>query len=356
VDEPVATAGGSARSRVARAALRGVLCLIALSVVTPEAQALVFGSLDTEPQVQVPPDFPYWEYVTQRRYEGPTVIYLGTGFALTARHVGMGEIFLSGGIYPPQTHSQHTLLNPDGKAADAMIFELAERPEPPDWPPIPIAKRPPEPGEEVLLIGFGRGRAKVIETIGADGRTRFGFTWSDDKRKRWGTNRISTVQRKMSQDHFLTHSFTFDFDPPSSPRATRNEAQAAVGDSGGGVFVRRDGEWRLLGMMVSVSAHRDPTTENTDFSNTSYGDQTFAVDLTEYREEILRWTRAACSNERDDDGDDLIDYPQDPGCANARDRNERGEGFSRNRLVGAALAAGLGALFLASVLISRRRA
>ena len=71
-----------------------------------------------------PVDFPYWENVTQRRYEGPSVIYLGAGYALTARHVGMGELPLDGRIFAPVQSSMRTLLNEDGTAADAMIFEL----------------------------------------------------------------------------------------------------------------------------------------------------------------------------------------------------------------------------------------
>jgi len=36
-----------------------------------------------------------------------------------------------------------------------------------------------------------------------------------------------------------------------------------------------------------------------------------------------RKPRAACNNHRDDDRDGLIDFPNDPGCRNRRDRNER---------------------------------
>ena len=36
-----------------------------------------------------------------------------------------------------------------------------------------------------------------------------------------------------------------------------------------------------------------------------------------------RKPRPACNNRRDDDGDGLVDYPNDPGCSNRRDRSER---------------------------------
>jgi hypothetical protein len=332
-----------------------ILGAISLGLPPSGARALVFASPDTEPATPLPPDFPYWEYVTQRRYEGPSVIYLGAGFALTARHVGMGEIFLSGEIYSPMTRSKHTLLNENGTAADAMIFELDRSPEPPDWPLLPLADRPPERGEDLVLIGFGRGRGRVVEYAGVDGLSRFAFAWSDDKRKRWGTNRIDLIDQTMAQDNFVTRSFTFEFDPPYSGQTTPHEAQAAVGDSGGAVFVKRDGEWQLLGMMISVSAHRDRANGDGDFSTSSYGDQTYAVDLTQYREEILRWTRPACSNERDDDGDDRIDFPQDPGCSTASDRDERDEWPSRHHVLGAAVVAAVGLVLLASAVVSRLR-
>jgi len=168
-----------------------------------------------------------------------------------------------------------------------------------------------------LLIGYGKVRDKVVEFEG-DQRSEFAFLWSKKGEKRWATNRVSAGDITVTQENLMTKTFVFEFDEPFSAGATRHEAQAAVGDSGGGVFVKRDGEWKLAGLMVSVAG-----TLHSPENASSYGDRTHAADLTHYREEILRWTRAACANERDDDGDDLIDYPQDPGCDSAQDRNER---------------------------------
>ena len=281
------------------------------------ASALVFASPDTEPADEVPPDFPYWDHVTQRRYRGPSVIYLGAGFAMTARHVGHGEIYLDGELYEPLRGTNRTILNPNGTAADAMVFALENDPPPPDWPLVPIATEPPVAGENVLLIGFGRERERVDE-FESDDRPRFSFRWTDKGAKRWATNRISSEFDVLSQQNRTSRAFVLSFDEPYSPRSTRYEAQAAVGDSGGGVFVKRDGEWQLLGLMVSVSGDsRAPK------GGAVYGDRTYAVDLSHYRDEVLRWTRAACSNEIDDDGDDYVDFPDDPGCEGPLDRDER---------------------------------
>lgn len=280
------------------------------------SRTLVFASPDMEPATEAPPDFPYWRHVTQRRYDGPTVIYLGNGYALTARHVGMGEIFLDGEIFEPERGSNRTILNMNGTAADAMVFALESQQPFPDWPVVPIATEPPRDGEDVLLIGFGRGRSRVDELQDEQGAL-FSFRWTEGGTKRWATNRISSTFDVLAQGKMTSRAFVLTFDEPTSRNATRHEAQAAVGDSGGGVFVERDGQWQLLGLMVSVSGIR-----NAPRSGAVYGDRTYVVDLSHYRAEVLRWTRASCSNEVDDDGDDRIDFPDDPGCDGPNDRTE----------------------------------
>ncbi len=279
----------------------------------------MFSSPDFEPQDERPADFPYWEHVTQRRYEGPSVIYLGAGWVLTARHVGIGEVLLEGESFTPNMLSRHTLLNANGTAADAIVFQLNSDTDLPDLPFLPLATVAPLPGEEVMLIGFGRERAKVIEW-NQEGQHRFGFEWSKRGSKRWGTNRINADHAILVQQNLSTHSVTFVFDSPSSENTTQHEAQAALGDSGGAVFVKRDDDWLLVGMMTSVSAH--PATPG---HTTVYGDTTFAADISVYRNEILRWARPRCSNDEDDDGDGKIDFPLDPGCSAPGDLDERDE-------------------------------
>ncbi len=281
------------------------------------ASALIFASPEFEPLETIPEDFPYWEHVTQRRYEGPTVIYLGLGWALTARHVGMGEIILDGEIMLPNFGSARTLMNINGTPADMMVFQLALDAALPDMPVLPLAKAPPRAGEEVLLIGFGRERAKVIEWNDR-GRTRFGFEWTKSGRKRWGTNRIASGHEVLAQGNWTTRTLTFLFDPPRSTNATTYEAHAALGDSGGAAFVKRDGVWMLIGMMTSISS-----LNATPGSTSQYGDTTWAADISHYRGEIFRWTRPHCANEEDDDGDGKIDFPLDPDCESLADRDER---------------------------------
>ena len=309
-------------------------CLSIFLLGPPDAVSLVFASPNSEPADERPTEFPYWEHVTQRRYEGPTVIYLGAGWALTAQHVGVGEIFLEGETFAADMRSRHILVNANGTGADAIVFRLKQDTELPDLPILPLALEPPRAGEEVMLIGFGRERAKVIEW-NEDGDLQFGFEWTPKGAKRWGTNRVTSNRERLIQLGRSTHTLTFVFDPPNSDNDTRYEAQAALGDSGGAMFIERDGEWQLAGMMTSVSTEAFRPRQTS-----SYGDATFAADIAYYRDEILRWARPSCANERDDDGDRKIDFPLDPGCHAATDRDERDAPAMADR-IGAAWAFGL---------------
>jgi hypothetical protein len=199
-----------------------------------------------------------------------------------------------------------------------MLFELDRRSEIPDLPLLPIAKRPPQVGEELLLIGFGRERDEIVEWPGVVPGA-VGFRWTQHGEKRWGTNRVWATGEWVVQPPLMTRTFIFRFDDLEDSGSTPFEAHAALGDSGGAVFVERDQGWELLGMMISV------TGAIVDLPRTStIGDLTYAADLSAYREEILRWARPVCANELDDDGDGQIDYPRDPDCEDENDRDERG--------------------------------
>ena len=41
------------------------------------------------------------------------------------------------------------------------------------------------------------------------------------------------------------------------------------------------------------------------------------LDISDYRQEILRYGRPECADERDNDGDGRVDYPADPDCREA---------------------------------------
>mgnify|MGYP005848081129 CR=1 FL=1 len=279
------------------------------------------------------------------------MVYLGAGWALTAAHVGPGQILLDGEVVSPEPGSRHVLLNVDGSLADAVLFELDRSARLPEMPLIPIARTPAQPGEEVLLVGFGREREDRIRWTDERMGERTGFRWSSEGRKHWGTNRVFSVGRWIPHRTSLSRTFVLRFDDVGDPDVTRFEAHAATGDSGGGVFVRRDHGWELAGMMISVTSRAGSPARTATF-----GDRIFVLDLTSYRSEVLRWARPACANEEDDDGDGRIDFPDDPDCESEQDRDERPSGgLLRADRIWSGVAAGALLGLLGGGILYRRR-
>jgi hypothetical protein len=83
-------------------------------------------------------------------------------------------------------------------------------------------------------------------------------------------------------------AFPIVFNRMGDPRSTRHEAAGALGDSGGAVFAQKNPlnpnpEWVLAGIIFSVT-NRGESLERTTF----YSDVTWVVDLSYYREQIMK--------------------------------------------------------------------
>ena len=80
-------------------------------------------------------------------------------------------------------------------------------------------------------------------------------------------------------------SFMMDFTSPLTPGPagqTSDEAQAAPGDSGGGVFYKNSSGWELSGMIYAID-----TLPSQPGNTAVYGDTTYAADIATYRSQIL---------------------------------------------------------------------
>jgi hypothetical protein len=170
------------------------------------------------------------------------------------------------------------------------------------------------------MIGRGLSRGAATSWIWTNPNppfnqiTYYGWLWSQPSGvMRWGTNRVSGTA------YIGTLTFTTSF-TNSMQGGTASEAQGATGDSGGAVFIKNGSTWELAGVMIAVGPG---SVEDGQPADTAlYGNVTFAADLSQYRDQIVAITRPECANEVDDDGDLLVDWPDDPECDSELDRTE----------------------------------
>ena len=252
--------------RLGRAAL-----IAAALAAAPPAPALVVDA-DPDAVTLAPAGAVGFDHVG--RIAGTTGVYLGDGWVLTAGHVGAGELTLGEKRYPAVARSWIPVPGKgDGGSPDLGVFRID--PHPP-LPRLELARRPPTPGDPLVLVGCGAGRGEAFEWD-----ERRGWTWSGPSACRWGRNRIAAVGLDMPTGAAMTRVFATlftDGDP--------EEAQAAHGDSGGAGFAARPGgRWVLAGIMIAVKGFpRQPPYTSV------IGNATHLADLSYYRAEILSLT------------------------------------------------------------------
>ncbi|HPG27653.1 MAG TPA: trypsin-like serine protease [Myxococcota bacterium] len=242
---------------------------------------------------------------------GLTGVYVRNGWVLTANHVGPGDITLLGAVWPAIPGSRVRFVNPDSTAADLIAFKLRERPPLPD---LALPSGAPSPDTLVTIVGNGFNRGAATTWMGMDG-----WQWGSGRTIRWGTNRITQID----QTTLDTHAFWFSFDDLRGPIQGQHEADVVNGDSGGAVFTGSGASAELVGILFARAGF-----EGQPASTSLYGNAGVAADLAWYRDDILAVIdRPDCDDGLDDDGDGLVDYPNDPGCASPADTSERAAGL-----------------------------
>lgn len=207
---------------------------------------------------------------------GRSAVYLGHGWMASANHVMVDTVTLGGARYEPIAESRVRIANPDGSPTDLQLFRLD--PTPP-LPELPIRQRPPSPGERVLMIGYGHKRGAARFGLLPPFWRRDGWELAGPGPLRWGTNLIEKAGLDLETEGVVVRSFAtrFDRDLP-----TPHEAQAVLGDSGGAVFSKYDGEWQLAGIIFAVDGLGSPYERVA-----AYEFFTYAADLSYYRPRIL---------------------------------------------------------------------
>jgi hypothetical protein len=296
---------------VAEISVRGgsVQALLGMAVVLvlsgAPAGAVIVAPGDGTGNTSAPPKDPGFAQVGVR--DGLSAVYIGDGWILTANHVGLGDVEIEGVTYRAVPGSGVRLLTGGVQPADLLLFQIESDP---GLPFLPIAMRPP--AGKIVMIGNGRNRGAATRWLGIDG-----WLWGAGRTMRWGTNAVKNVSVDLSLGGD-TVVFTTDF---SEFGGTMHECQVATGDSGGAVFSKNGGVWELTGIQLTRAAYTGQPADTALFGNESWSAQ-----LSDYRDQILDIVaEKACNNGDDDDGDGLVDYPDDPGCLDLDDAFERAD-------------------------------
>ena len=302
--------------RIAAAGLTAVLCLLITLATGFDARAVLISTGDGTGNTTPPAADPGFDNVGSiSNFSG---VYVGNGWVLTANHVGENPIVLLGATYDPVIGSGVRFRNPDSSAADLKAFKLLG-PDPP-LPALAITDSAPTVNSLITIIGNGRDRGSATAWGGLTG-----WNWEAARTIRWGTNKISDEDLLV----LGTQAFSIVFDKLSPGQAHgQHEADVVKGDSGGAAYTGSGTTAELIGILFARGVFTDQPTDTSLMDTQGLGNLGHIVDLFAYRNDILAIIdQPDCDDGLDDDGDGLTDYPDDPGCIDEFDTDERGASF-----------------------------
>ncbi|QYY36118.1 hypothetical protein [Ruficoccus sp. ZRK36] len=224
-------------------------------------------------------------------------VYLGEGWVLTARHLPAKTFTLDGVTYEWDGVNDYKF--PD---TELRLFRLANAPE---MPVLPMISQTPRPGENVIMVGAGRDCEDHVTYWYVD-KTAQPITWTEVPTRgeanaggvlsnegsiiSWGTNLVSNVMPHPKLGALIITDFT---ENPAT--RTTFEAQAVSYDNGGALFTETNGEWKLAGIMITVSklfpeqpgVNKEPGGPKTIGSGV-FGNVTISINLAPYSHRILQ--------------------------------------------------------------------
>ena len=257
-----------------------------------DARAVVISFGDGSGNTTAPVGDFGWSYVGA--INGASGVYLGgsggTGWVLTANHVGSGDFVTSDGLrYNSVANSGFQFGNSDLYAFQVAVgtgtgLSLLGN--------LNLAGSAPVDGSALTMIGYGYDRSPESTTWYVD-TTPATWSWSTSEfngwdstfqgyqelstsTKRWGTNLSSGVINYSGTSVIQT---TFTTDPAHG-------AQGAGGDSGGGVFSIFGAGYQLSGIMMEISTYNNQPAYTAVASNSLQGNLTYSIDISAYANQI----------------------------------------------------------------------
>jgi hypothetical protein len=231
----------------------------------PEAQAVLFESTGDASFNTTAPTGVYedsgWQYVG---YYGS---FLGTAIApqyfITSQHFGLqGGTFAQDALFtggPTVNHTIDASANGglgywDIPGSDLRVFKI-------EGTFASYAELYGGSGLGETVVVTGRGGVRGDAVLGAGDVIQGWKHTSSDGVARWGTNQISDTSGSGANTLWVAN---FD-----GGGATDFEAGLSSGDSGGGMFIKEGGVWKLAGVNYSIDGlfdHNDAIGDGLEFS------------------------------------------------------------------------------------------
>lgn len=196
------------------------------------------------------------------QYQGLFGNFLGTAISpnhfITAAHVGLASTtFVSKDFFNGVSDITYTINTTANSGAgfwniagtDLRIFQINGTFS--SYAPLYTSNN--ELGKELVVMGRGTQRGPTVSLSNID----IGWRWgSADSKARWGTNQVAATVADSGGAQYLYATF--------DAAAGGNEAHLSSGDSGGSVFIKDGGVWKLAGINYAVDGSWQYTNEKNE--------------------------------------------------------------------------------------------
>lgn len=230
------------------------LCLVMGGMGLPARAVLFISTADPEHNTQPPQgDLAGSGWQWQGTWGSFLGTVIGPDLFITARHVG-GSV---GNIFQFRGNDYKTVAVYDEVASDLRVWKVCGRF--PDY--APLYEGSAEKGAMIVVFGRGTQRGAPVYSPTRAQELRGWQPGPGDGRWRWGTNIVTEIL-KGDDTPGAADFLAMDFDE----RGGGDEAHLTGGDSGGAVFIRDKGQWKLAGINHAVDGGFNTTNQGTGFS------------------------------------------------------------------------------------------